>query len=388
MNAKTIFINLFEGLQKEQYRWSTHKEIKKFCRLNGIDPCARRNGEKEYMTYWKPVSKNADLYSYRFYSHFMGEVPYLLSPVIYNYFILHYLNPSRYRLYYSDKNGYQQNYGKEFFPATLLKRINGSLLMDGENRIFSEFPKEVSAVSATEISAVLHKDKVCLKPSVDTDSGLGVDIFTRSDKNVFINKNEELLDGCKLSSYGQNFMIQEAIEQHQFFSQFNSSSVNTLRICTYRSVVDERIHVSVAALRIGIAGSVVDNLNSGGHFVGVDLETGQLGKTTFDHNGRSSEVWNGIDFSTNDFFVPNWKQIVAFAKEIASRDQHMRLLSMDVCIDTKGVLRLIEVNHGMCALGVIYFLGNDLLAGETKNVIEFCLQQQSASKKHLRVIDI
>ena len=53
-------------------------------------------------------------------------------------------------------------------------------------------------------------------------------------------------------------------------AQFNSTSVNTLRIVVYRSVTDNNLYVTNSILRIGLKDSVIDNAHAGGVFIGID----------------------------------------------------------------------------------------------------------------------
>lgn len=47
--------------------------------------------------------------------------------------------------------------------------------------------------------------------------------------------------------FGRDFIIQECVEQSEYISQFNPSSVNTLRLSMYRSVKDNKCHITVEA---------------------------------------------------------------------------------------------------------------------------------------------
>ena len=111
-----------------------------------------------------------------------------------------------------------------------------------------------------------------------------------------------------------DFIIQQAFEQHSFFSFFNPTSVNTLRIVSYRDSKGE-IQILNSILRIGLAGSVVDNAHAGGMFVGVSKD-GVLGKYVCDQYGRTQTVFNNIDFASDEFVVPFWDVIKENIKEL------------------------------------------------------------------------
>jgi hypothetical protein len=71
---------------------------------------------------------------------------------------------------------------------------------------------------------------------------------------------DELLAALKSRS---DSLLQAFLLQHPFFRDYQDYGVNTLRVYTYRSVSDNRVHILNVALRMGVAGSL-DNLTAGG----------------------------------------------------------------------------------------------------------------------------
>lgn len=117
-----------------------------------------------------------------------------------------------------------------------------------------------------------------------------------------------LLSEDFLLQYGSDFILQEALEQSPYMSNFNRTSVNTIRIATYRSVKDESVNVTACVIRIGKMGEIVDNGHSGGNFVGINPNSGELSSYACDQYGHRSDVWNGINFKDNHFVIPNWEK--------------------------------------------------------------------------------
>ncbi|MGH9632980.1 MAG: sugar-transfer associated ATP-grasp domain-containing protein [Bryobacteraceae bacterium] len=70
-------------------------------------------------------------------------------------------------------------------------------------------------------------------------------------------------------------VVEEYLEQHESYKVFNPSSVNTLRLWVIRSE-DQPSKTIGGYLRMGRAGSLVDNQSSGGIVAPVDLDTGIL----------------------------------------------------------------------------------------------------------------
>lgn len=209
-----------------------------------------------------------------------------------------------------------------------------------------------------------------LKPTVDTSSGKGVLMFKKQNER-YVSSKGFLFSDEFLNEYGDDYVIQEVIQQHPDLAKFNPTSVNTLRICTYRSVNDESVTVTGALIRIGKSGEVVDNAHAGGCFVGIDLESGNLMHSACDQYGNKYEAWNGISFSENHI-IPHWPMVKDFAEKIASYNKHSRLLALDLTVDRFGIPRVIEINIEGFAYWVFQFCGQDVFNGEVQSVIDYC----------------
>lgn len=214
--------------------------------------------------------------------------------------------------------------------------------------------------------------RLILKPSTDSCSGVGVMLFERKGKEWICDNEGVKLTEDFLLNYRDNFVLQEAIEQHSYISQFCPTSVNTFRIAVYRSVRDESINVLGTIMRIGKNGSVCDNAHAGGMFIGIDKVSGALNKYVCDQYGNKQNIWNGIDFSKNNFAIPSWDKIIEFSKYIGSVNHHCRLLALDVALDNDGNPRLIEYNCDGFSYWLFMFTGQKPLGEFTDEIIEYC----------------
>ena len=249
---------------------------------------------------------------------------------------------------------------KDSVPKTLICRINGSVLLDNN---LMPFEKDV-------ISICENHERVILKPSIDSSSGQGIIVFElKGDK---YSNGQFFLTKEFLLNYGNNFVLQEIIEQHPDLALFNETSLNTLRIATYRSVKDEKVHVLSAILRIGKKGSNVDNAHAGGRYVGINVENGHLGNYICDQFGQKSVEWNGISFHTGSFRIPCWKDVVIFAKKVAQKVYHHRLLALDITVNTEGKPILIEYNIGGFSYWLFEFTNQKPLGEFTDEIIDYC----------------
>lgn len=322
--------------------------------------------EADYIGKWSLLRKKVEPYSYRLFSRYCGCDSHIIPEDI-GVLIELILNPVRFRAYYSDKNLYEDYLPQETLPVTLLRRINGSRILD---RNFDPADCPINTYLG-------NYKRIIVKPSNDSCSGRRVMLFERDSDKWRCRKTGEVLDYSFLESYGKDIVVQEAVEQHPFMSCFNNSSVNTLRLTAYRSVKDESVVVPSAALRIGKKGEIVDNGHAGGRFVGINPVTGKLNNFVSDQYGFRSEEWNGICFSHNEFFIPGWGRILDFAKAVGKANRHCRFLGLDVMIDKNGNPRLIEYNIGGFSFWMIMFSGYSVLGEYTDEVIEWCVTHRN-----------
>lgn len=177
-----------------------------------------------------------------------------------------------------------------------------------------------------------------------------------------------------------NFIIQECLQQSEFMARLCPTSVNTIRVAVYKSVVSNEVVVLNCILRIGNNGALVDNAHAGGCFIGVDSD-GCLGKYLCNQYGERFTVFNGIDFAGGDFHIPRFDRVLEFSRNIGECVPHLRLLQLDVAIDKEDKPVLIEYNiHGF-APWVYQFAIGPAFGGYTDEIIDYCrLHKQEASR--------
>ena len=275
------------------------------------------------------------------------------------------LTPEAFQPFYNDKNSLGLVMEEKFLPKTYFRCINKKLY-DGSYHAVQEdrFIELFDGV-----------DRLVVKPAKDM-GGRGVSLFVRKGEEFYDSEGNQLTMQRLLKLYKTDFLIQECLKQSEFMSQFNETSVNTLRIASYRNVKTGEVEILGAVLRIGGKGSFVDNACSGGSFVYVN-EDGTLGKCACNEHGGKRTVYNDIDFSAQTFVVPEYEKIKDFVKEAASRMPHMSLFANDVAIDADGNPRLIEVNTIMFSYWLYQFNGKPVFGDSTDELIEFCLKEKS-----------
>ena len=200
-----------------------------------------------------------------------------------------------------------------------------------------------SEITAEDLKGILNStQRVIVKP---LSGACGKGVFS-----VGVTNEEELADAVKtLNQLESPHIIEEYIDQKGLLHEFNPSSINTVRVITAR-YPDGTIQVMNSFIRVGHAGSVTDNVSSGGMEFRVRTTTGKIGQG-MDHAGNtySSHPENGHKIT--GLLVPKWNEVLEFcisAHRIAPKG--LNWIGWDVCV-SEDELYLIEANEcpGMSA---------------------------------------
>ena len=214
-------------------------------------------------------------------------------------------------------------------------------------------------------------EKVVVKQSVDSHGGVSIQVFSRKNGSFYNSDNQKLTMEFLQSNYRVNYVIQEYILQHDYFAQFNSSSLNTLRVMTYRSVLDNEIHVISTILRVRASGSVVDNLKFGGYALGIS-ETGVLRGFGVDKQGNLMKTFGETNKAFSEVAqVHCIQEVWETAKKAAALHYHARVLEFDMAVDQNERVRMIEVNTSDLGIDSIQHANGPLFHRFTDEVIEY-----------------
>lgn len=337
----------------------------KVKRLNKIGADAKSSqSRKEWMKKWSVFGEKPVSLGYQVFSHFLGENVNFVPNEIARNFIEPVLTPGQYQPFYNDKNSFNLFLDADDLPKTYYRSING-MLYDGD---YNYVPEERFLRFQSDIQ------KIVVKPSLDM-GGKGVSLFCKSEDKYVDDAGHVLSLHYLKEHYHANYLVQECVEQNEFMSQFNRSSINTLRIAAYREVTTGRIVILGALLRIGKKGSFVDNITSGGAFVQVD-QNGKLGKKVMlDLYGGESSVYNAIDFTSKEFVIPDYLGITLFVEKIVKKMPHMSLFAADVIIDKQGNPKLMEINTTHISCRIFQFF-QPMFGKYTDDLISFCLREK------------
>lgn len=184
-----------------------------------------------------------------------------------------------------------------------------------------------------------------LKP-VGYGMGRGIDLITEVSADGLVLATEGLLPVAdfvqRLRDTGCAWLIQQRVSQHEDLAQFNPSSTNTVRVTTHR-YPDGKVAPVFAGLRMGAAGSIVDNVSGGGLIAPVNLESGVLGAAQGAWGDERIEAHPNSGAQIAGRTIPFWREIL----DMAIRAHHLipgpAHLAFDVAIETHGPC-ILEVN--------------------------------------------
>ena len=152
---------------------------------------------------------------------------------------------------------------------------------------------------------------------------------------------KELFD--ELTSYG-TWIVEERIHQCEETMQWNTSSVNTVRLPCFLS--NGNFYVLGPFFRTGRKGAVVDNAGGGGIFACINPQTGEIVSDGVDEMNRYYERHPDSGLVFKGWRVPRWDELLALAEKVFTQCFHThRYIGFDFALTDKGWV-LIEGNWG------------------------------------------
>lgn len=307
----------------------------------------------DHLTLYKRHGFNVNPEWFRYFTLIRQEENILYLPEdIWHMRLEPVLNQRSFAKAFNDKNLFHITNNKELFPISYVHVIQGVCYDPGFN-----------VIHKSNLLDLLPENRpFVIKKSLDTGGGKGVKLYK--------NKRELSSSDIIYALHGQNFVIQEHVIQHPWFQKFNATSVNTIRVVTYRSVKDESVHVLQTLLRVGKPGSFVDNQSSGGIAVGIDA-TGKLNHWGTD---KLSERFTKIDeVNLEDvIIIPEFDLLLETCKNIAKKRFHERVLVFDTWRDCDNKVRLLEINNINIGIEDLQKNNGPMLGAFTEEILDYC----------------
>ena len=284
--------------------------------------------KKEVQDFYKSmIGKEIPLYCHEyFYSrtgHFAKEY---VPNNIYHCELVPKANQHRLQSAFGDKNMCDLLFPGENVAHAILKNMNGYFYYEG---------RPVSEEEA--IILCQNMEKVIIKPSRQSE-GHGVQLINVKDGITDLSGKSI---GQLFKDYKKDFLIQNWVRQHEGMAALNPTSVNTMRILSYRSGMDVLIIYSV--VRIGRSGSVVDNQCAGGISTTIDKD-GKLGKAAFGGFSTDNVAKTDTGIVLEGYHLPSYDKAIEMVKRLHLKLPFFNIDGWDVAIQEDGEPVLIEFN--------------------------------------------
>jgi len=349
----------------------TNERLPKFKKINpALFKPISPEAEKKYIEYWSRLYKKVNLSYIRLYKNFSGIEDHRYVPNdIYCAIIDRTLNHFDYSYFESNKNYYERFLDKDLFPKTFLRKDLGQYI----DRNYGFLSKEEADIILKNIG-----QDFIIKATTGSSAknGASVKLFKYGEK-ITLKALDEI--------YKDNYIIQEAVKQHEFFAKMHQDSLNTMRIIAYRSVKDNKINIIKVALKIGTNHSHLDNANAGGIFNNIspdgglsDYSVSMLTEKHYEHPISKIKFKNLV--------IPHFQHILDEIKKTASKITSQRILGFDVTLNSENEVKIIEINIMGGAAGFWQMQGGPLLGEFTDEIVEYCIKNMKNNNfQHLRI---
>lgn len=296
------------------------KKLKKQLTLTGQQ-------KKEIVDYYKGLTgrKVSTIYHEYFYSR-TGHYSKEYMPIdLYEADIIGRANDISCDRLFSDKNMEEVLLPTIKHPKTIIKNINGYF-----------YHNNLPVTKEEAIALCSNLNDAIIKPS-QKKQGEGVQKISVKNNQVSVGGSvPDLFD-----TYDKNFIIQECVPQHERMSALNPTSINTIRIATFRSGME--VIVLYAVVRIGRKGQVIDNQSKGGISTMIN-EDGTLCKYAFGSVGDDMLERTDTDIILEGYQIPAFQNVVDAVKRAHYSLPFYDIVGWDVAITPECEPVLIEWN--------------------------------------------
>ena len=332
--------------------------IKKFLKNNPQQKLSKEQKKSVQLYFAKYGFKKININWHRFYGGYYQEFStrYIPEDIFFSY-IENTLNDAEYYAL-QDKNLLNKLFAEYRQPKTILQNINGFF------KLKDKFVTEEEA-----IETVLGCTSVILKSTLHTYGGksvVKVDILGNEST-----ANEKYLKNIFLD-YGKNFIVQEVLDQSEIMGKLNTTSLNTVRICTY--LRESEVVILFSIVRFGSKGNFVDNITNGGFYSNIN-DNGSLGEFKYTIKDDCFKKTVGIE----GFIIPNYDEIKSMVQKMHQEIPYFKIISWDIALDKKDSPVLIE--HNVFGQTIKFQATNGPLFGEyTDEVLDMTKKSNSKIK--------
>lgn len=304
---------------------------------------------REYKDKWSVYGVKVEIDTFLLCYNLSGKIDYNIVPEnIFAAIIERKLNPHKELSFFSIKNVYEKWFDHmDTFPKSYFHKID-NIYYDSSMHVINNIAEYINKNESLKFPLIL-------KPSKDTSGGTGV---------YFVKDNNELLN--RINEY--SFMVcQEKIEQNEYLSKINDSSVNSVRVCLLR-LRGGKFEVLNNTMRFGVNGGL-DNETSGGIVCNID-NNGLLREYAVNKYGVKYFEHPNSGFVFKDKKIPFYNELLKTSKLISNELILCDLVSLDMALDRNNNWRCLEINLGGQTIRFAQYAGKGFFGDYTNEVIE------------------
>lgn len=284
--------------------------------------------EKEIQNYYlKHLGRKVDTIYHRYFYNRNGIFsPKYIPTSLYKSAIIPRLNDMRMMAAYVDKNQFSKLFPQINHPQAIVNVINGYYYHN--NR---------SITKEKAITLCSDMENAIIKPSLESIHGaqvMGLD--TRNSVNEDGRKLEDIFN-----FYGNHFIVQKKLQQHELMAALNPTSVNTLRLYTLRRGNDIELVYSV--IRIGRKGRIIDNESSGGITAKINND-GKLSDYAYGSAKDAPYQQTDSGVLIKGYKIPSYHKAIDIVKQLHYNLPYFLLAGWDISIGVDGEPAMIEWN--------------------------------------------
>ncbi len=233
-----------------------------------------------------------------------------------------------------DKNAFEsmiKGYAVSY-PKTIFKTLKNTIY-DGDMGIVSNNDCFHQTLKNTN-SPILF-----CKPADCGSGGNGIFILKRRHNLYFDEKGIEFSFEYLLRMSNEDWIIQETVENCQELKDIYEYATNSFRVLTYFKP-GEGARVIYCILKFGNNKAYTDNAHTGGVYVKVDTENGNLANTAYDENLRSYKTHplTGVEFGGKR--VSDIDQVVSLAEKLGNIFPSLTFIGWDIAMTPEGPIVL------------------------------------------------
>ncbi len=349
-----IIIEVYLYIEKQKKNISCKKKIKRILHTSNLNHRMTKKEISQCKSFCKDnfYGYNDALWHRAYYGiNGIWSVNYI--PEHFFYIELeNLLNPFSAQLPFMDKNNFDRLFPDIKKPKTIIRKIDGEY-----------YDNNYKLCSIDDILKSNEINTMIVKPTINGRGGRGIAKINSTDILDYL-KNEK----CS------NLIVQEQIKQHGELSNFNNSSVNTLKISTVK--IRTNAVVCSTRLRIGKENSIVDNPGTGGLFIGVNRDGSLRGHFLCKIDNYSKDQGHSGFVKDRNFKIPSWNKLNKAVINLHNSIPGLRFLSWDMAIDATGDPILIEVNTMKQDINNHQFANGPLFGDKTEEVLEWYKKQK------------